>query len=115
LNIDVIEAAISYFAKMGTAFLYKTKLMKMLWYSAVLTFINHGKSMTGMVYIHETMGALPIGHYSLMNLEYLNIKEETGYNYDSMLRIFASEKVDYSVLNAEQKAILDRVIAKFKY
>lgn len=70
--------------------------------------------MTGLVYRHETMGALPIGHYSLMNLENLNIKEEISYTYDSMLYVYPSENVDYSILSDEEKLIFDTVIRKFK-
>lgn len=113
LDIDKTEAIISYIAE-GVSNLYKVKLMKMLWYSDVLAFINNGSAMTGMVYRHEAMGALPIGHYSLMNLENLNVREEMSYNYDSMLHIYPSRNMDYSILHDDEKAVLDKVIAKFK-
>lgn len=113
LNIDKIEAIISYFAEKVNN-LFKVKLMKMLWYSDVLSFIENGCSMTGMVYIHEQMGALPIGHYSLMNLENLNVKEEISRNYDTMLHVYPTVNMDYSVLNDGERNILDKVIAKFK-
>ena len=70
--------------------------------------------MTGMVYRHEPMGALPIGHYSLMNLENINVKEEVSYNYDTMLHVYPTVDMDYSVLTDEEKTILDKVITKFK-
>ena len=113
LNIDKIEAMISYIAEKVNN-LFKVKLMKMLWYSDVLSFIENGCSMTGMVYRHDTLGALPVGHYRLMNLENLNVKEEMGYNYDTMLHVYPTPDMDYSVLNEEEKAILDKVIVKFK-
>jgi putative zinc finger/helix-turn-helix YgiT family protein len=113
LDIDKIEAIISYIAE-RISNLYKVKLMKMLWYSDVLAFINNGSAMTGMVYRHEAMGALPIGHYSLMNLENLNVQEEVSYNYDSMLHIYPSKNADYLILNDTEKAVLDKVIVKFK-
>ncbi|MDD7404162.1 MAG: DUF4065 domain-containing protein [bacterium] len=114
LNIDKIEAMISYIAeKMSN--LFKVKLMKILWYSDVLSYIENGTAMTGMVYRHESMGALPIGHYSLMNLENLNIKEEMSYNYDTMLHIYPTAGMDYSVLTAREKDILDKVVEKFKH
>ncbi len=112
LNIDKIEAMISYMAEKVNN-LFKVKLMKMLWYADALAFIERGSSMSGMVYRHEAMGALPIGHYSLMNLEKLNVKEEAGYNYDTMLHIYPTADMDYSALDAGEKVILDRVIAKF--
>ena len=113
LNIDKIEAIISYIAEKVNN-LFKVKLMKMLWYSDVLSFIESGCSMTGMVYRHEPMGALPIGHYSLMNLENINVKEEVSYNYDTMLHVYPTVDMDYSVLTDEEKTILDKVITKFK-
>lgn len=114
LNIDKIEAVISYIAE-KVSNLFKVKLMKMLWYSDVLSFIGNGIAMTGMVYRHEPMGALPIGHYSLMNLENLNIKEEMSYNYDTMLHVYPTVGMDYSILSDGEKAILDRVIEKFRH
>lgn len=113
LNIDKIEAMISYIAEQVSN-LFKVKLMKMLWYSDVLAFIGSGRSMTGMVYRHEPMGALPVGHYSLMNLENLNVQEEMSYNYDTMLHVYPTANMDYSILSDEEKAILDKVITKFK-
>lgn len=113
LNIDKIEAVISYIAE-NVSNLFKVKLMKMLWYSDVLSFIENGSAMTGMVYRHEAMGALPIGHYSLMNLENLNIREEMSYNYDTMLHVYPTVGMDYSILNDREKDILDKVIEKFK-
>lgn len=114
LDIDKIEVAISYLAE-SMSNLYKVKLMKSLWYSDVLSFIRTGKSMTGLVYRHEAMGALPVGHYSLMNLENLNINEEISYNYDSiLLRIYPNKNTDYSILSDVEKKILDDVIKKFK-
>lgn len=113
LNIDKIEGMISYIAE-KVPNLFKVKLMKMLWYSDVLAFIESGFAMTGMVYRHEPMGALPIGHYSLMNLENLNVQEEASANYDIMLHVYPTRGMDYSVLSEKEKVILDKVIAKFK-
>lgn len=113
LNIDKIEAMISYIAEKTTN-LFKVKLMKMLWYSDALAFAANGAAMTGMVYRHEPMGALPIGHYCLMNLENLNVKEEMSYTYDTMLHVYPTAGMEYSILNDGEKAILDKVIEKFK-
>lgn len=112
LDVDKIEAIISYLAE-RVKYLYKVKLMKLLWYSDVLAFIENGFAMTGLVYRHDTMGALPIGHYSLMNLEKINVKEELSQSYDTMLHFYPTEGMDYSVLRDDEKVILDRVIGKF--
>lgn len=113
LNIDKIEAMISYIAG-SVDNLFKVKLMKMLWYSDVLAFVNNSCSMSGLVYRHEPMGALPVGHYSLMNLERLNVKEEESYTGGTMIHIYPSADMNYSVLSTEDINILDRVINKFK-
>ena len=113
LNIDKIETMISYIAE-HVSNLFKVKLMKMLWYSDVMSYIKNGCAMTGMVYRHEPMGALPIGHYSLMNLEKLNVQEEVSHNYDTMLHVYPGKDTDYSILSDDEKDTLDKVIFKFK-
>ncbi len=113
LNIDKIEAIISYIAE-KVSYLFKVKLMKMLWYADSESYKVYGHSITGMVYRHEPMGALPIGHYSLMNLEKLNIQEESSYNYDSMIHVYPTLNMNYEILSSEDKRILDKVINKFK-
>ena len=113
LDVDKIEAIISYIAE-EVSNLFKVKLMKMLWYVDSLSYKRNGYAMTGMVYRHNTMGALPVGHYSLMNLENLNIQEEESFNYDSMLHIYPTNGMDYSVLSEDEKKIIDKVIKKFK-
>lgn len=113
LNIDKIEAVIAYIAE-SESNLYKVKLMKMLRFSDVLAFIENGHAMTGMVYRHATMGALPIGHYSLMNHEKLNVQEEMSYNYDTILHVYPTEGMACSVLSDREKAILDKIIEKFR-
>ena len=113
LDVGKIEAIISYIAE-EVSNLFKVKLMKMLWYVDSLSCKRHGHAMTGMVYRHNTMGALPVGHYSLMNLENLNIQEEESYSYDSMLHIYPTNGMDYSVLSEDEKKIIDKVIKKFK-
>ncbi|MBO5097913.1 MAG: DUF4065 domain-containing protein [Agathobacter sp.] len=113
LDIDKLEAIVSYLAKFMSHF-YKVKMMKTLWYTDALSYKKTGKAMTGLVYRHETMGALPVGHYSIMNLENLNVQEELSYSYDPMIHIYPNEKVDYTILSNEEIEILDCVIEKFK-
>ena len=113
LDIDKTEVIISYFGDAVTN-LYKVKLMKMLWYADAENFKQTGRAMTGLVYRHEKLGALPVGHYSLMNLENLNVHEEEGSNYESMLHIYPTPNIEYTILSKKEKNILDKVIKKFK-
>ncbi len=113
LNIDKIEAAISYMAK-AVLNLFKAKCMKMLWFADALSVKRYGRAITGLVYIHADLGALPVGHHRLMDLENLNVREEESRNYYYMLHVYPTEGMDYSVLTAEDKEVLDAVINKFK-
>lgn len=113
LNIDKLEAIISYFA-FHVADLYKVKLMKMLWYVDSLSYKKYGYGITGLVYQHKSMGALPIGHRNMVDLANINVQEEWSNSGYEMIHFYPSDKVKYSVLSVQDKEILDAVIAKFK-
>ncbi len=113
LDIDKIEVAISYFAQ-KVENLFKVKLMKMLWYADVQAFKDQNHAITGLVYQHEPMGALPIGHNDLMNLENVNVTEKQSYNFSSMFHFHPIPNADYSILSQEEKDILDVVVKKFR-
>ena len=112
LNIDKLESVISYFAS-KISDLYKVKLMKMLWYADSFSYKMTGTAMTGLVYCHDNMGALPIGHYRIVGLENVNLREEEGYEY-TKYRFLYNEKLDMSSLDANDICILDKVVEKFK-
>lgn len=113
LDIDKIEAAVSYIAE-RVSNLFKVKLMKMLWYVDSLSYKMFGSAMTGLVYRHNDMGALPVGHYKLMNLDNIEVREEESINYESMLHIYPKKGMDYHKLSDRDKKVLDMVIRKFK-
>ena len=105
---------ISYFAD-RCKFLYKVKLIKMLWYADTLSYNTRGYAMTGLVYKHKEMGALPVGHNQIVNLENVIVREEEMVDSDSTKYHFLTNKeLDISNLTKEDRAILDRVIDKFK-
>lgn len=112
LDIDKLESIISYYAE-RVENLYKVKLMKMLWYADALSFQVWNRSMTGLVYRHEVMGALPVGHYRMMSLANLNIREEEGYDAASY-HFYSNKALDMTCISGEEAEILDRVIDKFK-
>ena len=113
LDIDKIEAAASYIAE-HVSNLFKVKLMKMLWYTDNISYNKCQHSITGMVYTHENMGALPVGHRDLMMLPGLNVVEEMSANYDSMFHVYPNPDANYDVLTSFDKEVLDTVIKKFK-
>lgn len=113
LDINKLEALISYFASRINK-LYKVKLMKLLWYSDSLCYKLYGHAITGLVYRHEGMGALPIGHYKIGGLQKVNMEEE--YESESIkYRFLPNKDIDESsLLDVQEKHVLDKVIKKFK-
>ena len=67
LDIEKLSNVIGYFAQF-VGNLYKVKLMKLLWYTDAIFFGRHGKSMTGLVYKHMPLGALPIAYDEIIHL-----------------------------------------------
>lgn len=112
LDISKLELIISYYARRINN-LYKVKLMKMLWYADSLCYKLYGHAMTGLVYCHEEMGALPIGHYKIGGLQLVMVEEE--YDYENVkYRFLPNEKLDEVSLSINERKILDMVIDKFK-
>ena len=63
--VDVIR----YFAaSVNITSLYKVKLMKLMWYADALAYKKRGAAITGLVYQALPMGALPVGHNSIIDL-----------------------------------------------
>lgn len=112
LDIDKIESIISYFAKRVNN-LYKVKLMKMLWYADTICYKQNEIAMTGLVYIHEDMGALPKGHYKILDLEYIRVDKEEDYE-NTRYHILPNDNIDISIIDAKEIDILDQVINKFR-
>ncbi|MBQ9608999.1 MAG: DUF4065 domain-containing protein [Lachnospiraceae bacterium] len=112
LDIDKLENIISYFAK-KINYLYKVKLMKLLWYADALSYKLNGSSMTGLVYRHDDRGALPIGHYKIVGLENIIVKEEEDLEY-IRYHFYPNDNLDGTCLSKDEIMILDKIIEKFK-
>ncbi|MDE6618962.1 MAG: DUF4065 domain-containing protein [Lachnospiraceae bacterium] len=112
LDIDKIESIVSYYAERITD-LYQVQLMNMLWYADALYFKNYSNSMTGLVYRHESMGALPVGHHSLTNLKNINVREECEYE-STKYHFYPNTALDASELSRNEMSILDTVITKLR-
>ncbi|SCZ79815.1 type II TA system antitoxin MqsA family protein [Pseudobutyrivibrio xylanivorans] len=113
LDIDKLETIINYLAK-KIKNLFKVKLMKMLWYVDILSFQMNNRSMTGLVYQHATMGALPIGHDAILQLDNVSFLEEMSPDYDNVkYHIIYNEKLDLKGLTKDERNIIDSVITKF--
>ena len=112
LSLDKTVDVIRYFAASAkiTA-LYKVKLMKLMWYADALSYKLRGFAITGLVYQALPMGAVPVGHNSIINLknvpcEEVDMGETTAYHFS--LR----GESTFPFLTDDDKHILDRVIEK---
>ena len=113
LNIEKLEQVINYFA-LKIEGLGKVLLMKLLWYSDALSYKMNHVAITGLVYRHKPMGALPIGHNEIISLPGIKVEEENPETFDySVYHILPNDYDDFSKLTKSEMAILDQVIDKF--
>lgn len=85
LNLNKVVEMINYIAK-NVYSLHKVKLMKMLWYSDMLHFKRHGKTISGLVYSALPLGAVPMGYDKIVLLddvrfEVIDYGERIGYRF----------------------------------
>lgn len=116
LDIEKIEEITNYIAKNYTN-LYKVKLMKMLWYIDYLYYKENKQSLTGLVYTHQKMGALPIAYDEIIKLQSIKVEEEMKECDDNCFicyHILPNENYKGKSLLKKEKKICDRVVNKFK-
>lgn len=116
LKINKTETIINYIAQ-NYPNLYKVKLMKLLWYIDSIAYKENEKSLTGLVYTHKKMGAVPIAYDELLKLPSIKVEEEImdKENYSVCYHILPNENYKPKAhLTAKEKEICDRVINKFK-
>lgn len=112
LSLDKIVDIICYFADSpDVTGLYKVKLMKLMWYTDFLSYKLYGRAITGLVYQALPMGAVPIGHDLMIDLNGIHY-EEIDMGDGTACRFLASEKKSYPSLMAEEKKVIDTVITK---
>ncbi|HHV28083.1 type II TA system antitoxin MqsA family protein [Acetivibrio mesophilus] len=112
LDIEKINAVIGYFAQYIES-LYKVKLMKLLWYADALYFKREGTSMTGLVYKHLPLGAVPIAYNELLYLPAVKVVEEYFDDFISY-KICPNEEINLSKFTFEEISVLDEVASYFK-
>ena len=112
LDIDKVGDVIAYFANYVKN-LYKVKLMKLLWYNDVLFYDRHGKSMTGLVYEHKPLGALPIAHGEIIYLPTVKVAEEEN-EYGTSYNIVALSNPHNPVFSLVEQETLNKVASRFK-
>ena len=112
LDIEKIASVIGYFSQFVDN-LYKVKLMKLLWYADAIFYGRHGKSMTGLVYRHMPLGALPIAYDEIIYLPTVKVVEEIIYD-DISYRICPNKEVNISGFSLEELSVLETVATTFK-
>lgn len=112
LSLDKVVDVIRYFASsLKVTCLYKVKLMKLMWYSDALSYKKRGHAITGLVYQALPMGAVPIGHDSIIGLQNVPCEEvDMGETYAYHFTLKGD--IQYPFLSEDEKAILDIVIEK---
>lgn len=93
--------------------LYKVKLMKLLWYTGAVYFARFGRAMTGLVYKHIPLGALPIAYDDLVKLPSIRVEEEF-INYDLCYRIVPNKEVSLTDFSLEEQQVLQLIASKFR-
>ena len=112
LDLEKVANVIAYFAKHVNN-LYKVKLMKLLWYTDAIYFKRYGIAMTGLVYKHMPLGALPIGYDDIIHLPTITVEEEMIHD-DISYKICTNKEVDSLVFSTEELNVIDTVIEIFK-
>ena len=92
--------------------LYKVKLMKLMWYSDMLSYRDYGHSITGLTYLALPMGAVPIEHESIIRLPGINVKEVEFNDGGTGYRFSETKSKKYKYLSKSDCQILERVIEK---
>ena len=111
LDLDKLNKVLSYFAKFVNP--YKVKMMKLLWYTDALHFKIFGTSMTGLVYQHLPMGAVPIGYNEILSLSSIRVEEEYINDY-ICYKIYPNQEVNILSFSLEELNILQKVASFFK-
>lgn len=112
LSLDKVVDVIRYFSNSDfVTNLYKVKLMKLMWYGDFLSYKIRGYAITGLVYQALPMGAVPIGHDSIIDLKGVECEEIDMGDYTAY-RFNASDDKEYPNLTDDDKKILNTVIKK---
>lgn len=110
LCLDKVVDVIRYFSNSDNiSNLYKVKLMKLMWYADFLSYKLREHAITGLVYQALPMGAVPIGHDSIIDLEGI-IYEEIDMGDGTAYRFCKSGNKEYVSLQEDDKRILDIII-----
>ena len=112
LDLEKVNAIMVYYAN-SINLLYKVKLMKLLWYTDALYFKKYGTSMSGLVYNHLPLGAVPVGHEEILSFPSIKVDEEYNYDYTSY-RISSNVPTNFHSFSSQEIECLQEVFEFFK-
>ena len=102
--------------------LFKTKLMKLLFYSDFVNFRNNTVSITGLKYIKNYFGPTPIKHelllgelfekYITYQVEYVKTSKDNVEEYEFIKPL---EKPSLSIFSQEEINSMEKVLSAFKH
>ena len=114
LDLDKVDKAIGFFANFINP-LYKVKTMKLLWFTDVVHYNRFGCSVTGLVYKHLPLGAVPIAFNEILSLPSIKVFEEYGYGEnDIRYRIIPNKVIGIDSFSIEEIEVLNKVVGFFK-
>lgn len=112
LSLNKVVDVIRYFAaSTQITSLYKVKLTKLMWYANALSYKNRSFAITGLVYQALPMGAVPIGHNSIIDLKNVPC-EEVDMGETNAYHFSLTGASSFPALSDADKNILDIVIEK---
>lgn len=111
LDLNKLNRVLCYYAEFVNP--YKVKMMKLLWYTDALNFKEFGTSMTGLVYQHLPMGAVPLGYNEILSLSSIKVEEEYVNDYIGY-KIYPNQEINLSSFSLDELSILQRVAGFFK-
>lgn len=111
LDLNKLSNVLGYFAYFVKN-LYKVKLMKLVWYADVLHYKRFGQSMTGLVYKHMPLGALPIAYDEIMSLPTIRVEEEL-INSEVAYRICSTQDISMTSFTLDELNVLQLVSQTF--
>lgn len=112
LSLNKVVDVIRYFASSKKVTnLYKVKLMKLLWYADAYSYKKRGVAITGLAYCSFPMGAVPVGHNSIIDLKDVPC-EEVDFGETIAYYFSLRDAKTFENLSEEEVEILDYVIEK---
>lgn len=122
LDLNKVIEIINYLA-LQVNVLHKVKLMKMLWFSDVLNYKRHRKSITGLAYSALPMGAVPVGCDQIILLDGVCFEtvlygENVGYKFKPVegfeLKYLSDSETETinSIINKLGKLSTDEIVER---